>query len=44
MLDAEQVDDLLPNPDLALAVKANLAMIKCAGEQIDILERTVTGG
>ena len=41
-LDAEQVDDLLPNPDLALAVKANLAMIKCADEQIDILERTVT--
>src|ERR1700752_1772428 len=41
-LDAEQVDDLLPNPDLALAVKANLAMIKCAAEQIEILERTVT--
>jgi transposase len=41
-LDAEQVDDLLPNPDLALAVKANLAMIKCANGQIDILERTVT--
>ncbi len=41
-LDAEQVDDLLPNSDLALAVKANLAMIKCADEQIDILERTVT--
>src|SRR5439155_8975847 len=41
-LDAEQVDDLLPNPGLALAVKANLVMIKCAAEQIDILERTVT--
>ncbi len=41
-LQAEQVDQLLPNPDLALAVKANLAMIKCANEQIDILERTVT--
>ena len=41
-LDAEQVDDLLPNPDLALAVKANLAMIKCANGQIEILERTVT--
>src|SRR3989442_9688554 len=26
-LDAEQVDDLLPNPDLALAVTANPAMI-----------------
>jgi len=41
-LDAEQVDDLLPNSDLALAVKANLAMIQCADGQIDILERTVT--
>jgi transposase len=36
-LDAEQVDDLLPNSDLALAVKANLAMIQCADGQIDIL-------
>jgi transposase len=41
-LDAEQVDELLPDPDLALAVKANLAMIKCANGQIDILERTIT--
>jgi transposase len=40
-LDARQVDQLLPNPDLALAVKANLAMLRCADEQIDILERTV---
>ena len=38
-LDAETVDALLPNQDLALAVKANLAMIQCADEQIDILER-----
>src|SRR2546430_22939 len=41
-LDSETVDALLPNPDLALAVKANLAMIQCADGQIDILERTVT--
>lgn len=41
-LDAQQVDELLANPDLALAVKANLAMLKCADEQIDILERLVT--
>src|SRR5438105_3507228 len=41
-LDAEQIDQLLPNPDLALAVKANLAMIQCAAAQIDILERPVT--
>jgi transposase len=40
-LDSETVDALLPNPDLALAVKANLAMIQCADGQIDILERTV---
>jgi transposase len=42
MLDDKTVDALLPNPDLALAVKANLAMIQCADGQIDILERTVT--
>jgi transposase len=41
-LDSETVDVLLPNPDLALAVKANLAMIQCADGQIAILERTVT--
>ena len=40
-LNAQQIDDRLPNPDLALAVKANLAMMKCADEQIDILERTI---
>jgi transposase len=40
-LDAEQVDELLPNPDLALAVKANLALMQCADEQIAILERAV---
>jgi transposase len=41
-LDSETVDALLPNEDLALAVKANLAMIQCADEQIKILERIVT--
>jgi len=40
-LDAKQVDDLLVNPDLALAVKANLAMMQCADQQIDRLERTI---
>jgi transposase len=40
-LDAPQVDELLPNPDLALAVKANLALLNCADEQVDLLERTV---
>jgi transposase len=40
-LDAAAVDELLSAPDLALAVKANLAMIQCAHEQSAILERTV---
>ena len=40
-LDSEQVDQLLPDRDLALAVKANLSMMQCADEQIEILERTV---
>ena len=41
-LDAKHVDELLANPELALAVKANLAMMQCADEQIDRLERTVS--
>jgi transposase len=41
-LDVKAVEDLFANTDLALAVKANLAMLKCADEQIDILERIVT--
>ena len=40
-LDAKQVDELLVNPDLALAVKANLAMMQCSNQQIDLLERTI---
>jgi hypothetical protein len=41
-LSAQQVDELLANPDLALAVKANLALMSCADEQINLLERTVS--
>ena len=41
-LDAKQVDELLTHPDLALAVKANLAMMQCGNQQIDLLERTIT--
>jgi len=41
-LDEKHVDELLVNPDLALAVKANLAMLHCADERIDLLERTIT--
>ena len=41
-LDVQQVDELLPNRDLALAVKANLSVMGSADEQTEILERTVT--
>lgn len=37
----QQVDALLPEGDLALAVKANLAVMLSADEQSEILERTV---
>ena len=41
-LDVQQVDELLPNGDLAMAVKANLSVMCSADEQTEILERTVT--
>jgi transposase len=41
-LDFQQVDELLDNPDLALAVKANLSVLCSADEQVQILEQTVT--
>ena len=41
-LDVQQVDELLPNGDLALAVKANLSVMCSADEQTKVLERTVT--
>jgi transposase len=40
-LDVQQVDELLPNGDLALALKANLSVMSSADEQTQILERTV---
>jgi len=40
-LDAPEVDELLPDGDLALAVKANLSVMSSADEQTQILERTV---
>ena len=40
-LDVQQVDELLPDGDLALAVKANLSVMLSADEQTKILERTV---
>ena len=41
-LDVQQVDELLPNGDLALAVKANLSVMSSADEQVELLEQTVT--
>lgn len=41
-LDAQKVDELLPEGDLALAVKANLSVMCSANEQTELLERTVT--
>ena len=41
-LDVQQVDELLPTPDLALAVKANLSVMCSTDEQVQILEQTVT--
>jgi len=41
-LDVQQIDELLPNGDLALAVKANLSVMCSADEQREILERTIT--
>jgi len=41
-LDVQQVDELLPHGDLALAVKANLAVMQSAEDQVQILEQNVT--
>jgi transposase len=41
-LDVQQVDGLLPDSDLALAVKANVAMMSRAAEQIEVLEKRIT--
>jgi transposase len=40
-LHSKEVEELVANPDLALAIKANLAMLQCADEQINILEKSV---
>jgi transposase len=41
-LDVQRVDELLPDSDLALAVKANLSVMSSADEQVELLEQTVT--
>ena len=40
-LTSEAVDELLVDPDLALAVKSNLAVLECLREQIHVLEHTL---
>jgi len=41
-LDVQQIDEPLDNPDLALAVKANLSVLSSADEQVELLEKTIT--
>ena len=40
-LNIQRVDGVFPNPDLVLALKANLAVMKSADAQIEILEKAV---
>ena len=41
-LDVQKVDELLPDSDLALAVKANLSVLSSADQQVELLEQIVT--
>lgn len=41
-LHSEEVQSLVPDTDLALAIQANLAMLQCADEQIELLEKTIS--
>ena len=40
-LEEREVDEDFPNGDLALAIKANLAVLRSSMEQVEILEQTV---
>lgn len=40
-LNIQRVDGVLPNPDLVLALKANLAVMNSADAQVEILEKAV---
>lgn len=40
-LNRQEVENLFPDTDLALAIQANLAMLLCADEQIERLEKTI---
>jgi transposase len=42
-LSAEQLGQLMPQPDVALAMGASLAVVQCLAEQIARLEKTVLG-
>jgi transposase len=42
-LQVEDIEGRVPASDLALAIKANLAVMQSADEQVQILEQTVTG-
>ena len=42
-LDSQEIDELIANSDLALAIKANLAMLQSADGQIEILEKAILG-
>jgi transposase len=41
-LSCQEVEELLPEEDLALAVKSNLAVMQCLEEQIERLEHVIT--
>jgi transposase len=41
-LQVEEIDGIVTANDLALAIKANLSMMRSAEEQVEVLEQTVT--
>ena len=42
-LQVEEIDGRVPSNDLALAIKANLAVMRSADEQVEVLEQAVIG-
>ena len=42
-LQVEDIDGIVAANDLALAIKANLSVMRSAEEQVQVLEQTVTG-
>ena len=41
-LQVEEIDGIVAANDLALAIKANLSVMRSAEEQVEVLEQTVT--